>query len=172
MAGVAHIDKVCERWHLLSKFIEDVVAEIGYRPSPRHIFDRIGEGDYAPRNVHWVTELKPRWVCHVDSVIELDGVSMTATEWAKRLGITYPALYSRLKRWPLDEALTCPPCTVTERVRRYRDDPAELVKLGIDPAELAKVGVVDPPRPHWSDSLPLRLPGQRPVNAALATTRP
>jgi hypothetical protein len=47
-----------------------------------------------------------------------------------------------------------------------------LVKLGVDLAELAKLGVVDPPTPHWSDGLRLRLPGQRPVNVALAATKP
>lgn len=46
---------------------------------------------------------------HPDSKpITFDGKTMNRREWAENLGISEPALRVRLKRWPLEEALTAP----------------------------------------------------------------
>jgi hypothetical protein len=45
--------KVCERWHTLENFI----ADIGERPSPKHSIDRHPnpDGNYEPGNIRWAT---------------------------------------------------------------------------------------------------------------------
>lgn len=47
--------KVCERWHDIRWFIEDVECEIGARPGGASL-DRIdNDGNYQPGNVRWAT---------------------------------------------------------------------------------------------------------------------
>jgi hypothetical protein len=47
---------VCERWHDLQAFIDDILAELGPRPDGM-TFDRIdNDGNYEPGNVRWATQ--------------------------------------------------------------------------------------------------------------------
>lgn len=47
--------KVCERWHDVNLFIEDIERELGPRPD-RHTLDRCdNDGNYEPGNVRWAT---------------------------------------------------------------------------------------------------------------------
>lgn len=53
---------VCERWHDIRLFVQDIEREIGLRPSRcaecggKYSLDRIdNDGDYEPGNVRWAT---------------------------------------------------------------------------------------------------------------------
>lgn len=47
--------KVCERWHDVVLFIEDIERELGTRPD-RHTLDRVNnDGNYEPGNVRWAS---------------------------------------------------------------------------------------------------------------------
>jgi hypothetical protein len=48
--------EVCDRWHDLRQFVEDIEREIGPRPSRRHSLDRKDpDSNYEPGKVRWAT---------------------------------------------------------------------------------------------------------------------
>ena len=98
---------VCPRWR---KSFVDFLADIGERPSPKHSLDRINnDGNYEPGNVRWATareQARNSTQCHW---IEFNGERMILADWAARIGITRSALRSRLRKLPLEQALTLPP---------------------------------------------------------------
>lgn len=105
---------VCERWHNISNFIEDM----GDRPKDHTLDRKDNNGPYNPENCRWATlseqgrnrrenydgferkSNKPKY-------IEYEGLRLTVSQWAKRIGIHRGALSSRIKNgWPLEKALT------------------------------------------------------------------
>lgn len=47
--------KVCERWHDVSLFIEDIERELGQRPAGYTLDREDNDGDYEPGNVRWAS---------------------------------------------------------------------------------------------------------------------
>lgn len=99
--------KVCDSWrHDFPRFL----ADVGPRPGPGFSLDRInGSKDYEPGNVRWATAKeqsinRPSWV----NTIEFKGQTKTLTDWADIVGVSRKTLENRLKRWPIEEALTTP----------------------------------------------------------------
>lgn len=97
---------VCERWHTFANFH----ADMGDRPEGLTL-DRWpdGNGNYEPGNCRWATmtdQIKNRcktiWITY-------QGETLCAKDWAKRLGLNYGTVKSRLKRgWPHEMVLTYP----------------------------------------------------------------
>lgn len=95
--------KVCERWHDVKRFIEDV----GERPEGMTM-DRINNNDdYAPDNFKWSTAEEQQRNTRRTRYLIHQGVKRPLTEWANQYGIHPSTLQSRLeRRWPVEEALT------------------------------------------------------------------
>lgn len=99
--------KVCDRW--LNSFA-DFLADMGHRPGPDYSIDRIdNDGDYTPDNCRWATIDQQSRNKRSNRRLTLGGQTMLMTDWAARLGISMSALHGRLRKWPLDVALTRPP---------------------------------------------------------------
>lgn len=100
--------KVCRRWMKFENFLEDV----GLRPSKNHSLDRFPNknGNYEPGNVRWATQKQQCGNKRTNLVIEFRGETMTAGEWADKLGIKRFTLYCRLNGygWSIERALTTP----------------------------------------------------------------
>lgn len=98
--------RVCDRWRRFETFL----ADMGDRPSPRHTLDRIdNDGDYTPDNCRWATIDQQARNRRTNVWVTYRGETLCITDWAKRLGIEPSGLRSRLKRWPLERAMTEPP---------------------------------------------------------------
>ena len=97
---------VCERWrNSFSCFLQDM----GARTSPEHSIERVdNNGDYSPDNVVWALPMQQAHNRRTNHLITFHGVTLCATEWASKLGITLETLLGRLKKWPLEKALTTP----------------------------------------------------------------
>jgi hypothetical protein len=98
---------VCERWQDFTAFYEDMAP----RPSPQHQLDRIdNNGNYEPGNCRWVTPIENGNNKRNNTLYEWRGESLTLPEWARRTGINYGALQSRVDRlgWSIERALTTP----------------------------------------------------------------
>lgn len=98
---------VCERWmNSFTTFLEDM----GLRPSSKHSLDRIDvNGNYEPSNCRWATDVEQSNNRHSNVVIEFNGESKTATEWARHLGMPDDVIAKRIRRgWSIERALTQP----------------------------------------------------------------
>lgn len=99
--------RVCERWRVS---FEAFLADMGPRPSPRHSVERTDhDGDYEPGNCQWIVRAAQNRNKRNSVILEHDGLSLPATEWAERLAMNYGVLLTRLARgWTPEKALTTP----------------------------------------------------------------
>lgn len=97
---------VCERWRKFENFYIDM----GPRPSRLHSIDRIdNDGPYAPTNCRWATHVEQNDNRRSTVFFELNGVRLSAREWAVRLGIRRRSLIMRRDMgWSDEKALTTP----------------------------------------------------------------
>ena len=97
---------VCERWR---ESFESFVADMGPRPSPKHTMDRIdNDGPYEPGNCRWGTKKEQCRNKRTNHVVTFNGETMILQDWADKIGISTSALIFRLRRWPLEKAMTTP----------------------------------------------------------------
>lgn len=98
--------RVCDAW--LTSF-EAFLTDVGTRPSRQHSLDRIdNNGNYEPGNVRWSTVVRQNYNRRSNHLITHNGVTLTLTEWAQRLGITRSTLSARfnLRGWTIDKAMS------------------------------------------------------------------
>lgn len=92
---------VCEQWSSFENFL----ADMGERPKGMSL-DRIDNGgNYEPENCRWATDEQQNENRRNTRWIEHDGLRLTASEWARRLGIRLPTLLESLSKHPIDIAL-------------------------------------------------------------------
>lgn len=95
---------VCREWRESFEFF---IRDMGARPSPKHSIERLNvNGNYEPSNCVWATQEQQAANRRNTVVIEHDGRRMTASEWARELGISRQALDYRMKSgWSVEMAL-------------------------------------------------------------------
>lgn len=95
---------VCDRWR---QSFEAFYADMGPRPQGTSI-DRFPDrdGPYSPENCRWATRSQQAQNKDSARFIQFGGHNLCLTDWAKRLEITQSSLRRRLRRLPLDQALT------------------------------------------------------------------
>lgn len=93
---------VCERWLVVENFI----ADVGKRPEGHELDRRDNDGPYSPENCRWVTRKVNDRNRSSNHFVEWSGERLTVVEWAERLGLGVDTLAWRLKRWPLEKAMT------------------------------------------------------------------
>ena len=98
---------ICQRWR---ESFANFYADMGPKPSPTHSIDRIdNEGDYEPSNCRWATGMTQNRNQRTNVFLTHDGETLCLTDWAKRVGISTPALSTRLQRgWSVADAVTTP----------------------------------------------------------------
>lgn len=96
--------RVCEEW--VNSF-DQFIADMGPRPSLGHSIDRIdNNGHYEPGNCRWADRRTQMGNRSTALKITFGGRTMCRAAWARELGIHSYTLKHRLKRWPLEKALT------------------------------------------------------------------
>lgn len=86
------------------------LAEIGPRPSKKHMLDRIdNEGSYVPGNIRWATRGESNRNKRSNIRIRINDQMMTVAEWAREKGLPEYLIYRRLKDgWPSEIAVCAP----------------------------------------------------------------
>lgn len=97
---------VCARWQSDPSAFH---ADMG-DPPPGMSLDRINNDlGYSPENCRWATDRQQNNNRASTREISFGDQSMSAAEWARRVGVAKATMYWRLKNWPLERALTAAP---------------------------------------------------------------
>lgn len=98
--------RLCERW---MKF-ENFFADMGERPTPKHTIERRNnDGIYEPDNCYWATRDVQNRNNRRTRFITFNSETLCLSDWATRIGIDSKSISYRLRRWPIELALTTPP---------------------------------------------------------------
>jgi hypothetical protein len=100
--------RVCDRW---AASFEAFLADMGEPPAPRMEIDRIdNDGAYEPGNCRWATHKENLRHTRRSRFLEHDGLRLTVSQWAERLGIGEATIRTRIDRygWSVADALTRP----------------------------------------------------------------
>lgn len=95
---------VCERWHDVEAFLEDV----GEPPPGKTIERKNNSGNYEPGNVRWATPTDQARNRRSSLLIEHNGATKTLAEWCELLGLKYRTIWYRLRvaNWSTARALS------------------------------------------------------------------
>jgi len=99
---------VCERWHDFKNFIEDM----GRIPADKSSIDRYPnkKGNYEPGNCRWADNFEQSRNRSNNVNVTISGVTMTAREAERLLGLPKDRIQSRIKAgYTVDEAINLPP---------------------------------------------------------------
>ena len=107
---------VCPEWR---ESFEAFYRDMGPRLSLGHTIDRIdNDGNYEPGNCRWATRKQQSRNTRQLHILTFNNESHCITEWAKRTGMNYLTLVSRIRRgWATERALTTPVNTKQEAVQ-------------------------------------------------------
>lgn len=91
-------------WIRFESFLEDM----GERPNGTTLDRRDNDGNYEPSNCRWATIDQQANNKRNNRIIEYQGESLTMAQWAKKLGINYGTLQTRIDRcgWSVEDALS------------------------------------------------------------------
>lgn len=104
---------VCPQWQAKGrdgKAFDTFVSDMGLCPSPKHSIDRIdNSGHYSPQNCRWADSKIQGNNKSDNRYITYQGQTLTMSQWAERLGMSYYAIRARLRLgWEVEAALTTP----------------------------------------------------------------
>jgi hypothetical protein len=121
---------ICRRWR--ESFVA-FQADMGEPPSDRHSIERRNnDGNYEPGNCVWATPAEQARNRRSTLLIEFNGETLCALDWARRYGIKPGTLTFRLRTgWSIHEALTTP-VGQDEHDRRPRGESHGRAKLTAD----------------------------------------
>lgn len=99
---------VCDEWLKDFSVFKQWAIQNGYEAGLT--IDRInGDLNYCPDNCRWVTQKEQTRNVSRNHVINFQGATKCASEWAEIYHMPPDRLYERLKRgWPIEDALTLP----------------------------------------------------------------
>jgi hypothetical protein len=100
--------KVCKEWDESFERFYRWSVENGYKEGLT--IDRIdGDGDYSPENCRWVDYQTQNNNTSQNNMITFDGITLTAYQWARKIGMNPKTFSERLRRgWPVERAITTP----------------------------------------------------------------
>lgn len=95
--------RVCDRWHILQNFIDDMYAT--WKPGLE--IDRMdNNGNYCPENCQWTTPYLQSRNMRRNRLVTYNGRTQCVTDWAKEFGLHKSTLARRLDRGlPIEKAL-------------------------------------------------------------------
>jgi hypothetical protein len=97
---------VCERWQ---ESFEAFYADMGLRPPGTTLDRKDVNGNYEPENCRWATLTEQSNNKRNSRLLTFQGETLTATQWARRLGWSKGIILGRLYAgWTVEKTLTTP----------------------------------------------------------------
>ena len=107
---------VCKQW--IASF-EVFLEDMGKCPDNRSLDRKNNDGNYEPSNCRWAASKEQHRNKRNNRQLTYEGRTQTVADWAEELGMTWAALYYRLRRgWSVERALSEP---LHEEKRREGD---------------------------------------------------
>lgn len=127
---------VCDEWKKFENFL-DWAMKNGY--TDELSIDRIDvNGNYEPNNCRWATQKEQMNNTRRTKKLTYDGVTMSTSMWAEKLGIPQRTLKERIKSgWSIEEVLTTP-------TRKNRENIQKDISLAWKSNEILKIKYVTP----------------------------
>jgi len=99
--------RICDRW--LESF-DNLLSDMGVRPQGHTLERKDNDGPYSPSNCVWATRSQQSKNTRKVTRITYKGETLTASEWASRLGIKSRTLRRRLRDlgYSVEDAMTKP----------------------------------------------------------------
>ena len=91
------------RWRVFKNFYDDMGPRPGWATSIDRVNNDLG---YSKDNCRWATAEMQNNNSSQCRYITFGGETMTMEMWAKRVGVNASTMHVRLKRWPVERALT------------------------------------------------------------------
>jgi hypothetical protein len=89
---------------------------MGDCPAEDSQIDRMNGGHYEPGNCRWVSPSENCNNRRNNRLLEYQGETLTATLWARRIGVNTKLIYDRLDRgWSVERILSQPPRPLRRR---------------------------------------------------------
>jgi hypothetical protein len=110
---------VCKRWR---ESFAAFYADMGKCPTKKHSIDRIdNSGNYEPGNCRWASAKQQGRNGRHNRRLTHNGISLTVTEWAERIGVSRFTIFSRLySSLPIEQVLSPQVDPVRSRAARSR----------------------------------------------------
>jgi hypothetical protein len=111
--------KVCESWHDVSCFIDELPGDFFDGAE----MDRIdNDGNYEPGNIRWATPSVNSDNRRSARNISFNGKTQSLSRWAKELRINEGTLKSRIddSKWDIEKAFTAPMMTPAESAKQSK----------------------------------------------------
>lgn len=98
---------ICQKWK--DDFMEFYTWSMQNGYNENLSIDRINnDGNYEPSNCRWVDRKTQANNTRTNHFITFDNQTLTIKQWSEKLNIPYSCLFSRLKNWSIEKALTTP----------------------------------------------------------------
>lgn len=99
---------ICDQWKNNFLSFYNWSMQNGYKDDLS--IDRINnDGNYEPSNCRWADRTTQNNNSRHNRYITYNGKTLTMSQWAKYLNLTYSCLKTRFRRgWPIEKALTTP----------------------------------------------------------------
>lgn len=98
---------ICDKW---KNDFQQFYKDMGPRPSKGHSIDRIDNNkNYEPSNCRWATAKEQSVNSSIPKLVTFNGKTQNLSEWARELKVDLSRLCKRIKKLPLEEAMSYKP---------------------------------------------------------------